>query len=129
MKDAGIVTICNLINGADLGDMPADSLKTAQDPAGNDMVYQFEERTVGYNRQYAAAGVGERIDMLIRTWRCPAKPGQYAVLTDYEYQENEQGDQFRIGNVQHTLDRYGLKVTDLTLYRLDQLYEVITEQP
>lgn len=129
MKDAGIVTICNLINRADFGDMPADVLQTAEDQDGFEMVYQFEERTVGYNRQYAAHGVGERVDMLIRTWRCPAKVGQYAVLTDYEYQENEQGDQFRIDNVQHTLDRYGLKVTDLTLYRLDQLYEVITEQP
>lgn len=129
MKDAGIVTICNLVNKADYGDMPADVLEAAKDPAGEDMAYQFEERTVGYNRQYAAQGAGERVDMLVRIWRAPVKIGQYAVLTDYEYQENEAGDQYRISNVQHVLDRYGLKVTDLTLYRLDKLYEVIAEQP
>ena len=127
MMDDGIVTICNLVNTAADGDMPKDVLETAEDLAGNELVYQFEERTVGYNRQYAAAGVGERVDMLIRVWRSPARIGQYAVLTDYEGQENPDGDQYRITNVQQLKNDNGLKVTNLTLRRLDELYEVATE--
>lgn len=124
MMDAGIVTICTLVNQAEEGDMPADVLQPV-----TDQVYQFEERVVGFNRQYQAHGVGERVDMLIRIWRAPVRIGQYAVLTDYEGQENPDGDQYRIDNVQQILNEDGLKATDLTLYRLDQLYEVATEQP
>ena len=36
----------------------------------------------------------------------------------------ESGDQYRIDNVQHLLDDDGLKVTDLTLSRMDELYEI-----
>ena len=67
--------------------------------------------------------------MLIRVWRVNAKVGMYAVLADYEGQENEAGDQYQIDAVQQTLNANGLKVTDLTLRRVDRLYEVLTEQP
>lgn len=127
MKDAGIATICNLTNTAGSGDMPSNVLAPLTDEDGHILTYGFEERTVGYNRQYQAKGVMERVDMLIRIWRCPAKIGMYVVLQDYDGQENEDGDQYRIDNVQHLLDPDGLKVTDLTLYRMDDLYEVATE--
>lgn len=127
MKDAGILTLCRLVNQGDTGDMPVDVLEPLQDDDKNTLTWQFEERVIGLNRQYEAKGVMERVDMLIRTWRCPARIGMYAVLTDYEDQENPDGDQYRIDNVQHQLDDDGLKVTDLTLYRMDELYEVATE--
>ncbi len=117
MMDAGYVTICTLENVEDPGDMPKEALVPGD-------IYQFEERTVGYNRQYAAKSVNEQVDMLIRIWRAPVRIGMYAVLTDYEGQENEFGDQYQIQNVQQLLDDDGLKVTDLTLTRVDQLYEV-----
>ena len=123
MKDAGICTICKLTDDAEQGNMPQEKLEP-QDSSF------FEERSVGYNRQYAAMGVSERIDMLIRIWRnATIHIGMYAVLTEYEGQENEKGDQYRIINVQHLLDDDGLKVTDLTLSRMDQLYEIITTVP
>lgn len=124
MKDAGIVTLCRLINGAEQGNMPKETLSPLKDSEGNILTWQFEERIIGYGRQYEAKGVMERVDMLIRIWRAPVRIGMYAVLTDYEGQENENGDQYRIDNVQNTLDDNGLKVTDLTLYRMDTLYEV-----
>ena len=34
------------------------------------------------------------------------------------------GEQYRIDNVQHLLDDDGLRVTDLTLRRVEQLYDV-----
>lgn len=128
MKNAGIAIICNLTNTAEEGDKPLYKLVPATDKANNELKYQFEERIIGFTRQYEAMGVNERIDMLIRIWRCPVRIGMYVVLTDYEGQENEAGDQYRISNVQNLLDDNGLKVTDLTLYRLDNNYEVIAAE-
>ena len=116
--DDGIVKICNLTDDAQDGDMPAEVLSVKDS-------FYFESRTVGYNRQYAAKGVNESVDMLIRIWRdASIRIGMYAVLTDYEGQENPDGDQYHIDNVQHLEDPDGLKVTDLTLSRMDKLYEI-----
>lgn len=121
--DAGIVTICTLENTAAAGDMPKSKLVPLM-YEDEELTWQFEERTVGMNRQYQAKGVSERVDMLIRIWRAPVRIGMYAVLTDYEGQENPAGDQYRIDNVQQLIDDHGLKVTDLTLYRMEEYYEV-----
>lgn len=120
MMDAGMVTLCTLEDRAQPGNLPREMLVPGD-------IYQFEERTVGSTRFYAAAGANQQIDMLIRTWRNQAHIGMYAVLTDYEGQENVNGDQYRIENVQQLRDRDGLKVTDLTLKRMDKLYEVFAE--
>lgn len=129
MKDAGIVTICKLENIAPQGDMPREMLVPLKDEDENVLTWQFEERVIGFSRQYNAKSVEERVDMLIRIWRCPVRIGMYAVLTDYEGQENPDGDQYRIDNVSNNVDENGLKITDLTLYRMDELYEVLTEEP
>ena len=119
MKDAGIVNICDLINEAADGEMPKEKLQKLR-------AHMYEERIIGYGRQYAAKGVNERVDMQIRIWRdAQVHIGQYALLSDYEGQVNEGGDQYRIDNVQQVLDSNGLKVTDLSLFRMDELYEVI----
>lgn len=123
MKDAGMVTLCELSNIAKQGNMPKNCLVKLRS-------HLFEERTVGYGRQYAALGVNERVDYLIRIWRdAGVHVGMYALLTDYEGQVNENGDQYRIDNVQHLTDTDGLKITDISLYRMDQLYEVIDSPP
>jgi len=116
MFDAGKVSICNLENKAAPGRMPVNTLVPVA-------VAYFGERTVGYNRYYAAQGVNQQIDLLIRVWRCNAvKIGMYAVLS-----MSENDGQYRITNVQHLLDDDGLKVTDLTLSRLEENYDVATE--
>lgn len=126
MMDAGICRIYALENTAEPGDMPKEKLVAQADSAGHALLYRFEERTIGYGRQYEAKGVDERVDMLIRVWRCPARIGMYAVLTDYEGQINPDGDQYRIDHVANLLGEGGLKITELTLYRLEQLYDVDT---
>ena len=122
MMDDGLVTLCTLENTAENGDMPKEMLVSTQ-------TLMFESRNIGVTRFYAAQGANQQIDMLIRVWRVNAKVGMYAVLTDYEGQENDDGDQYQIDAVQQTLNANGLKVTDLTLRRVDRLYEVLTEQP
>lgn len=115
MLDAGMCSICDLVNTAEQGNMPIYALREVVN------VY-FEERTVGYNRYYAALGVNQQIAMVIRTWRLPVKIGQYAVLS-----MSENDGQYRITNVQQLLNDDGLKCTDMTLERVENNYDVTTE--
>lgn len=111
--DAGELAIYELVNVAKPGAKPVEKLAYKSR-------HFFGERTVGYGRMYAARGVNEQVDMLARIWEDRAiRIGMYAVTED--------GDQYRIDGVQHLRDDDGLKVTDLTLSRLDKLYEVITD--
>lgn len=117
--DDGGVKICALINTADAGDMPAYKLKVLIDQS-------FEEQSIGVTRAYLAKGADELVDMVIRIhdeWVRP-KAGQYAVLYDYQYQENEAGDQYRITLVQPSRDEDNLHCFDLTLARLEENYAV-----
>lgn len=116
MRDAGLVSICTLTNMAQAGSMPREQLSIVD-------TLRFEERTVGMNRYYAAQGVNQQIDLMIRVWRCPAaQAGRYALLTDSDYD-----GQYRIQQVQHRLDEDGLKVSDLTLTRLERNYDVAAQ--
>lgn len=109
--DDGIVSLYNLTNTAAAGDMPSERLTLHAQAF-------FGERVVGYGRQYSAKSVNEQIDMLIRIWEDRGlHAGMYAVIGP---------DQFRIDNVQHLLDDDGLRVTDLTLRRLEENYDIDT---
>lgn len=112
--DDGIVFICTLENTAAPGRMPVEQLVKFRR-------YWYGERTVSYSRQYAARGVNENIDMLIRI-PCDrgVRIGMYAVLGN--------GDQYRIDNVALSTDyndpAQALRYTDLTLSRLERNYDV-----
>lgn len=106
----GTLKICNLQNIAEPGAMPTEKLVVV------DEVY-YGERTVGYNRQYAAMGVAQQVDKLVRIWRTDVSIKQYAVLDD--------GKQYVIDMVQESEDEDGLKVADLTLRRLDDNFDVV----
>lgn len=106
----GLLTIYNLQNTAAKGLMPAEKLVKLCDE-------YYEERTVGVTRYYAAAGADKRIDIIVRIWRNPmVKPMQFVILED--------GCQYRIDFMQNLLDDDGLKVSDLTLVRLEHNYDV-----
>lgn len=110
LLDSGILELYKLVNTAPNGNMPNEQLVYV------DSAY-YGERTVGYNRQYAAKAVNESVDKLIRIWRNESiSAGMYVLLED----EN----QYQIDMVQHLLDDDGLKVTDLTLSRLEKNYEL-----
>lgn len=108
--DAGTLTLCRLENTAPPGAMPRERLVPGE-------TCFYGERTVGYNRQYAAMGANERIDMLVRIWQNrAARAGMYALL--------DTGEQYRITFAQQLMDEDGLRVTDLTLERLEDLYDI-----
>ena len=113
IMDDGVLTVCRLVNDAESGEMPRERLVPKSE-------HCFGERTVGYGRQYAAKGVSEQVDILARIWQDRSiRIGMYAIIP-------EEG-QFRIDNVQHLLDDDGLRVTDLSLSRLEELYDVSAE--
>lgn len=110
LLDSGILNLYRLVNTAQNGRMPNEQLVYI------DSAY-YGERTVGYNRQYAAKAVNESVDKLIRIWRDESiSAGMYVLLED--------NNQYQIDIVQHLLDDDGLKVTDLTLSRLEKNYEL-----
>lgn len=118
MMDAGHVKIYSLENVAQPGFMPREEMTLVCEA-------DFSEQYIGYGRQYAAKGVNEQIDAIVRIWREPSvRIGMVALLTDYEGQENDSGDQYHIDNVQPTLDDDGLKTTDITLSRLEDYYDI-----
>lgn len=111
MLDRGILTICTKTNTASNGAMPVESLTTLSQ-------HYYEERAIGYGRQYAAKGVNEKVDLLARIWYDNSiRIGMYAYIEDTQ-------EQFRIDNVQHLYDDNNLRVTDLTLSRLEDNYDV-----
>ena len=113
LHDSGILTICRAENKADNGDLCREKLMKLTR-------HYYGERTVGYGRQYAAKGVNEQVDLLAEIWEDRSvRIGMVAVLDD--------GEQYHIDFVQHKLDEDGLRVTWLTLRRLEEPYEIATE--
>lgn len=110
----GIVFLCELKKSVSLGDRPRYSLNII----GKDW---FESRAIGFRRQYAAKGVNEQVDMLIRTnYQPKARIGEIALLGNNE--------QYRITNVTHARDDdTRLRYTELTLTRLEDYYDVPTQ--
>lgn len=110
LRDDGTLRVCRLDNTAPAGAMPVMRLV----PVAR---FWYGERTVGYGRIYAAAGVNEEIDMLVRVaYTRAARAGMYAVLGN--------GEQYRITHVQQVTDDDGLRATDLTLARVEENYDV-----
>lgn len=108
MRDAGLLTIYKLTNVAQPGLMPAEKLVKI-------CLAYYDERTVGVTRAYAALSANQRIDKLVRCYNT-------SLSTDAEYCILEDGNQYRI-----TLKQLQGDDIDLTLERLEDYYDVITE--
>ena len=110
LHDAGTLTLCSVKNVAKPGNMCAEVLVKGT-------THYYGECTVGFGRQYAAKGVSEQVDLLAEIWQDrTACIGMYAV--------SDTGEQYRIDNVQHKLSEDGLRITWLSLRRLDDLYDI-----
>ena len=110
MMDSGTCRIYTVMDAAGNGEMPAPTLHEY-----GDYEWAFEDRMISYSRQYAAMGVDQQIDRIIRIWRTPVRIGDVVVIGT---------EQYRIDNVQPTLDDDSLQVTDLTLRRLEANYDI-----
>jgi hypothetical protein len=110
MMDSGTCRIYTVTDAAENGEMPNPTLHEY-----GDYEWSFEDRMISYSRQYAAMGADQQIDRIIRIWRTPVRIGDVVVIGD---------EQYRIDNVQPTLDDDSLQVVDLTLRRLEENYDI-----
>ena len=110
MMDSGTCRIYTVTDAAGNGEMPNPTLHEY-----GDYEWAFEDRMISYSRQYAAMGVDQQIDRIIRIWRTPVRIGDVVVIGT---------EQYHIDNVQPTLDDDSLQVTDLTLRRLEENYDI-----
>ena len=108
--DDGVCKIYTVTDAAENGEMPNPTLHEY-----GDYEWSFEDRMISYSRQYAAMGVDQQIDRIIRIWRTPVRIGDVVVI---------ESEQYRIDNVQPTLDDDSLQVVDLTLRRLEENYDI-----
>lgn len=110
MMDSGTCRIYTVTDAAGNGEMPNPTLHEY-----GDYEWSFEDRMISYSRQYAAMGADQQIDRIIRIWRTPVRIGDVVVI---------ESEQYRIDNVQPTLDDDSLQVVDLTLRRLEENYDI-----
>lgn len=111
MRDAGILTLYNLTNTATSGQMPKEQLSSVG-------TAYYAEKTVGYNRIYAARGANEEIDMVVRCYNTDIPySAKYVILED--------GVQYQISVKQKIVDE---DAVDLALVRVEEYYDVIAEQ-
>ena len=110
MRDAGILKLYNLVCTTTSGDAPVEKLQEVGSAF-------YAEKTVGYNRIYAARGANESIDAVVRCYNTEVPhSAKYAVLED--------GNQYQITVKQKIVDE---DATDLTLVRLEDYYDVAGE--
>ena len=110
MRDAGILTLYNLTSTSAMGDMPVEKLEALGTAF-------YAEKTVGYNRIYAAKGANQEIDMVVRCYNTDVPySAKYVILEDK--------NQYQITVKQKIVDE---DATDLTLVRLEEYYDVVGE--
>ena len=80
MMDSGTCRIYTVTDAAENGEMPAPTLHEY-----GDYEWAFEDRMISYSRQYAAMGVDQQIDRIIRIWRTPVRIGDVVVIGDEQY--------------------------------------------
>ena len=110
MRDMGLLTMYTLTSTSAPGDTPVEKLESLG-------TAYYAEKTVGYNRIYAARGANETIDMVVRCYNTDVPySAKYVTLED--------GNQYQISVKQKIVDE---DATDLTLVRLEDYYDVVSE--
>lgn len=105
--DDGIIKIYGLVDTAYNGEKP--DLKLSDTCT----LHAFSYETVGFHRFYTAMEAKQRVDDVVRIYQ------DRMIRADQDIAEMEDGTQFKIILVQHMLDEDGLRITKLTLERME----------
>lgn len=109
MRDEGILTFYNLINTALPGAKPKEKLKEIG------LIAYYANKTIGFNRLYAAKGANYKLDKLVRAYATELpESAKYVILED--------GRQYRIADINAIVDEDAI---DLSLERLNKNFEVL----
>ena len=107
MRDEGLLTFYELENTAEEGLKPQEKLVKIGEA-------YYAQKTIGYNRRYAAKGANCEIDKLVRAYNTDIpEEGMYVILED--------GKKYQIDSMTEITDE---DATDLTLVRVEDYYEV-----
>lgn len=113
MRDEGILTFYNLANVSTNGHMPKEQLVNLG------VIAYYANKTIGFQRLYAAKGQNYRLDKLVRVYITELpEEAKYVILEDKR--------QYRIEDINVIVDDDAL---DLSLTRLEKYYEVSDESP
>jgi hypothetical protein len=110
MRDEGILTFYNLQNTAQSGQMPKQQLVSLE------IIGYYANKTIGFNRMYAAKGANCRIDALLRCYNTQILEGMVVIPND--------GTQYQVDASQKVI---GKDAVDITLVKVDKLYEIYAE--
>lgn len=108
--DDGILMIYRTENIAKPGEKPKKGLKQKEP-------YYFGYGELGYNRIYRAKQAKEQVEAVVNV------PG-WGDIRAMDVCVIENGEQFRILTRQPTTDENGIRITKLSLERLDERYDV-----
>lgn len=111
--DDGILTIYSVENIGEPGMMPVTGLVKKDQ-------YYYGFDTLGINRFYTALQAKQQIESVVNI------PG-WGDISATDVCALDNGDQFRIVMRQPTIDEDGLRITKLSLERIDDHYEIKTE--
>lgn len=105
--DDGIVQIYDVVNINKPGDIPKKGLRWRAE-------LYFSEESVGITRYYEAIRANQMIERVIAVYRVPVNTNQIVVFED--------GTQYLVRMVQHTVDENGIKISRLSLERNGEEY-------
>lgn len=111
--NSGVVRICSVTDQAQPGRKPVPRLREKVRLA-------YEDRRVGIARYYSAQQAQARVDRVVRV----PDPGRSFAISPQDAAITEDGTQYRVEQVQLVPDAYPASL-DLTLTRIEQIYEVI----
>lgn len=113
MRDEGILKFYNLQNTAQQGEIPQEQLVYLEVDA------YYANRTIGFQRLYAAKGQNYQLDKLVRCYNTVLpEEAKYVILEDSR--------QYRIEDINVIVDEDAI---DLSLSRLGDYYEVANGTP
>ena len=113
MRDEGILTFYNLQNTATNGKKPTEQLVNLG------VIAYYANKTIGFNRMYAAKGANVKLDKLVWVYNTIVpENAKYVILED--------GKQYLIASAVQIVDDDAI---ELSLERLENYYEVADETP
>ena len=110
--DDGIIRLYTIQNVAEAGAKPNRKLVLSES-------YYYGYETLGINRYYTALKANQQIEAVVHI------QGWDEINTAETVAVMENNNQYRITLAQPTLDEYGLRITRLSLERINELYEYL----
>lgn len=113
--DDGILKIYSVENTAEQGMKPVYGLRFKSR-------HYFGFETVGIQRYYTAMKTNSRISDLVRIWEDRSITAEDICIL-------EDGKQYKCSFIQHMQDEDGLRITKITLERMNEEYDISEDIP